>query len=119
MKKESKRKTSIKSSILILLLIAILLISSTYAWFTANKTVTISDINGDNAHKVFSGRTHTSNGVTLHGVDHAVEESEILNNLYLKYNDNETYIKFQPLLQEKNEKYPHYKFCKKLCPYWQ
>ncbi len=40
-----KRKTSnVKSSILILLLIAILLIASTYAWFTANKTVTISTL---------------------------------------------------------------------------
>ena len=58
----------------------------------ASAAITISDINGDNAHKVFSGRTHISNGVTLYGVDHAVEESEILNNLYLKYNDNETYI---------------------------
>lgn len=41
----NKRKTAnVKSSILILLLIAILLIASTYAWFTANKTVTISSI---------------------------------------------------------------------------
>ena len=40
-----KRKTAnVKSSILILLLIAILLIASTYAWFTANKTVTISSL---------------------------------------------------------------------------
>lgn len=40
-----KRKTAnVKSSILILLLIAILLIASTYAWFTANKTVTISTL---------------------------------------------------------------------------
>ena len=44
-KKSSKRKASIKSSILLLLLIAILLIASTYAWFTANKTVTISSLN--------------------------------------------------------------------------
>lgn len=44
MKKQSKRKTSLKSSILLLLLAAILLISSTYAWFTANTTVTISQL---------------------------------------------------------------------------
>lgn len=43
-KKESKRKNNLKSAILLLLLLAILLVSSTYAWFTANKTVTISDI---------------------------------------------------------------------------
>lgn len=45
MSKKFKRKTSIKSSILVLLLMAILLISSTYAWFTANQTVTISTLN--------------------------------------------------------------------------
>ena len=45
MSKKIKRKTSIKSSILVLLLMAILLISSTYAWFTANQTVTISTLN--------------------------------------------------------------------------
>ena len=44
MKKNSKRKTNVKSSILVLLLIAILLIASTYAWFTSNRTVTISSI---------------------------------------------------------------------------
>lgn len=43
-KKTSKRKASIKSSVLVLLLIAILLIVSTYAWFTANRTVTISSL---------------------------------------------------------------------------
>lgn len=44
MKKQSKRKVDLKSSLLVLLLIAILLIASTYAWFTANKTVTISEL---------------------------------------------------------------------------
>ena len=44
MSKKSKRKADLKSSILILLLIAILLIASTYAWFTANTTVTISTL---------------------------------------------------------------------------
>jgi predicted ribosomally synthesized peptide with SipW-like signal peptide len=39
-----KRKTNLKSTILLLLLAAILLIASTYAWFTSNKTVTISTI---------------------------------------------------------------------------
>lgn len=43
-KKKSKRRADVKSSILVLLLIAILLIASTYAWFTANKTVTISTL---------------------------------------------------------------------------
>ena len=44
MSKKSKRKTDLRSSILILLLIAILLISSTYAWFTANQVVTVSTL---------------------------------------------------------------------------
>lgn len=44
MSKKSKRKSEVKASILVLLLIAILLIASTYAWFTANKTVTISTL---------------------------------------------------------------------------
>ena len=44
-KKKSKRRADVKSSIIVLLLIAILLIASTYAWFTANQTVTISTLN--------------------------------------------------------------------------
>ena len=44
MSKKSKRRESIKSSILILLLIAILLIASTYAWFTANTVVSVSTL---------------------------------------------------------------------------
>ena len=43
-KKKSKKKVDIRSSILVLLLIAILLIASTYAWFTANTKVTISSL---------------------------------------------------------------------------
>lgn len=64
---------------------------------TASAAITISDINGDNAHKVFSGRTHkinkdTPNEKTIQGVDYAIQNNEVLNNIYLKYNDNETYI---------------------------
>lgn len=44
MKNRSKRKVDLKSSLLVLLLIAILLIASTYAWFTANETVTVSEL---------------------------------------------------------------------------
>jgi len=44
MSKKSKRRADVRSSILILLLIAILLIASTYAWFTANQTVTVSSL---------------------------------------------------------------------------
>lgn len=45
MSKKSKEKKNLKSSLLVLLLIAILLIASTYAWFTANRIVTISSLN--------------------------------------------------------------------------
>ena len=43
-KKSSKRKANLKSSLLVLLLIAILLIASTYAWFTANRVVSVSEL---------------------------------------------------------------------------
>ena len=45
MKNKKQKKNNIKQSILILLLIAILLIASTYAWFTANTNVEISTLN--------------------------------------------------------------------------
>lgn len=45
MSKNRKKKANLKSSILILLLMAILLTASTYAWFTANKTVRVSTLN--------------------------------------------------------------------------
>ena len=44
MRKNMKRKTNVKSSIMVWLLIAILLIATTYAWFTSNRTVTISTL---------------------------------------------------------------------------
>ena len=43
-KTKAKTKFDLRSSILLLLLITILLFSSTYAWFTANQTVTISTL---------------------------------------------------------------------------
>ena len=45
MSKKSKRKANLKASILVLLLLAILLMASTYAWFTSNTQVTISTLN--------------------------------------------------------------------------
>ena len=44
MNKKTKRRGNLKYSLLLLLLLAILLVTSTYAWFTANKTVTISEL---------------------------------------------------------------------------
>lgn len=44
MKRKSKRKNDIRTSLLLLLLLLLLLISATYAWFTANQTVTISTL---------------------------------------------------------------------------
>lgn len=43
-KKENKRKSNLKLLLLLLLLTAVLLVASTYAWFTANRIVTISQI---------------------------------------------------------------------------
>ena len=43
-KSKNKKKFNLRSSLFVLLLIAILLITSTYAWFTANTTVTISTL---------------------------------------------------------------------------
>lgn len=44
MSKKSKRKANLKLSLLILLLMAVLLMSSTYAWFTSNLQVTIGTL---------------------------------------------------------------------------
>lgn len=44
MNKKNERKGNLKYSLLLLLLLAILLISSTYAWFTANTTVEVSEL---------------------------------------------------------------------------
>ena len=44
MSKRKENRKNLKSSLLVLLLIAILLIASTYAWFTANRTVSIDTL---------------------------------------------------------------------------
>lgn len=60
-KKQKKKKVNLKSAILLLLLLAILLTASTYAWFTANKTVTIDDIDVNIAAQ--NGLQISANGV--------------------------------------------------------
>ena len=59
---------------------------------SASAAISISSINGNNKHKVFSGQTHYTEDGIIYGVDHAIQNKEVLNNLYLKYNDNETNI---------------------------
>ena len=44
-KKKKNKKRKLGSLLLLLFLTVVMLATSTYAWFTANKTVTISDIN--------------------------------------------------------------------------
>lgn len=44
MNKRNQRRRSLRTTLLLLLLTAILLISSSYAWFTANQTVTVSEL---------------------------------------------------------------------------
>lgn len=60
-KKQSKRKINLKSAILLLLLLAALLTASTYAWFTANRTVTVDDIDVNIAAQ--NGLQISANGV--------------------------------------------------------
>lgn len=60
-KNESKRKIDLKSAILLLLLLAVLLTATTYAWFTANKTVTVTDIDVNIAAQ--NGLQISANGV--------------------------------------------------------
>ena len=60
---------------------------------SASAAISISSMSGNNQHKVFSGRTHyTVKDGNIYGVDYAIQNKEVLNNLYLKYNDNETNI---------------------------
>ena len=60
---------------------------------SASAAISISSMSGNNQHKVFSGRTHyTAQDGNIYGVDYAIQNKEVLNNLYLKYNDNETNI---------------------------
>lgn len=60
---------------------------------SASAAISISSMSGNNKHKVFSGRTHyTVEDGSIYGVDYAIQNKEVLNNLYLKYNDNETNI---------------------------
>ena len=44
MKKTNKKRQSSKSLIVLIVLTAILMISSSYAWFTSNQTVTVDPI---------------------------------------------------------------------------
>lgn len=60
-KNENKRKFDLKSAILLLLLLAVLLTASTYAWFTANRTVTVDDIDVNIAAQ--NGLQISANGV--------------------------------------------------------
>lgn len=42
--KETKRKTNLKSMVLLLLITLVLLITASYAWFTSNQTVTVNQL---------------------------------------------------------------------------
>lgn len=44
MNKRNQRRRSLRTTLLLLLLAAILLMASSYAWFTANQTVTVSEL---------------------------------------------------------------------------
>lgn len=78
-KKESKRKIDLKSAILLLLLLAVLLTASTYAWFTANKTVTVDDI--DVRIEAQNGLQISTNGVDWKSI---VTKEDLLTAAYEK-----------------------------------
>lgn len=44
MKRRNKRKSNLKLLLLLLMMTSVLLVSSTYAWFTANKTVAVTSL---------------------------------------------------------------------------
>lgn len=62
MSKRNKRKSNLRVSLLLLLLAAILLVTSSYAWFTANKTVTVSTLDVNVAAQ--NGLQISTNGTT-------------------------------------------------------
>lgn len=62
MNKRNKRKSNLRVSLLLLLLASILLITSSYAWFTANKTVTVSTLDVNVAAQ--NGLQISTNGTT-------------------------------------------------------
>ena len=76
-KRENKRKIDLKSAILLLLLLAVLLTASTYAWFTANKTVTVDDI--DVRIEAQNGLQISANGVDWKSI---VTVNDLLNAAY-------------------------------------
>lgn len=73
MNKKKNTKKKLLSLILLLLLTSVMLSGSTYAWFTANKTVTIESINVNVA---------TSSGLQI-STD--AKKLEISNNKYRYY----------------------------------
>lgn len=89
-KKKEKKKLSFATILLILFLTIILLITSTYAWFTANKTVTIDSINIKVAST--SGLEISSNGIDWKNI---LSNAEIIN----PTNYNNHINQFPPILK--------------------
>ena len=80
MNKKSKRKNDLRSSIILLLILLLWLISSTYAWFTANQTVTISQ---------FDVTIEAANGLQISA--NAVDWKAILSNGDLAHDAEKAY----------------------------
>lgn len=88
MSKKSKRKNDVKSSILVLLLIAILLIASTYAWFTSNRTVTVNSLDVNVAAK--NGLQISADGTNWKST---LQKDDLLSaNLDATYKDNKNQL---------------------------
>ena len=89
-KKKEKKKLSFATILLILFLTIVLLVTSTYAWFTANKTVTIDTINIKVAST--SGLEISSNAIDWKNV---LSNAEIIN----PENYNNHVNQFPPILK--------------------
>ena len=87
MSKRKENRKNLKSSLLVLLLIAILLIASTYAWFTANRTVSIDTLEVNV--QASNGLQISTNAVDWKAVSHAFrccyQIEELLNIGFLQY----------------------------------
>lgn len=85
-KKEQKKKRRILLALLMLLLTGVMTVTSTYAWFTANKTVTVNTINVNVA--AANGIQISVDGVTWKPVITNQDILDTINGTNTNYEDN-------------------------------
>lgn len=101
MSNKKQKKTSLKSSILLLLLMALLLVASSYAWFTANQTVTISQlqvkVEAANGLQISADAQNWKTVLDINDLKEAAETYDVLvNQLPVPTNDNQS-ISIEPV----------------------